>query len=104
MIFKELKSCINNMTIASKKIQNSSIDSSLNKVISRFESIESKNTEMRRKYKEIPDQFRDYKAKFNDLEQWMNAVDASVERLLQGLSNDEEFEKEKAIFQVIIDI
>lgn len=53
---------------------------------------------------EIPDQFRDYKAKFNDLEQWMNAVDASVERLLQGLTNDEEFEKEKAIFQVIIDI
>jgi len=32
----------------------------------------------------------------------MNAVDVSVERLLKGLLNDEEFEKEKSIFQVYV--
>lgn len=76
------------------------IDSSLNKSIIRFGNLEKRTTEMRQKFKQIPDQFQDYKHKFNDLEKWMNAVDISVERLLKGLLNDEEFEKEKSIFQV----
>jgi len=100
MIVKELKSCLNNMSIESKKISNPSIDSILNKSISRFESIEKRIAEMRQKCNQIPTQFQDYKSKFNNLEKWMNAVDVSVERLLKGLSNDEEFEKEKSIFQV----
>lgn len=88
------------MTIASKKISNPSIDSSLNKSVSRFENIEKRTTEMRQKCKQIPDQFQGYKFKFDDLQKWMDAVDISVERLLKGLLNDEEFEKEKSIFQV----
>lgn len=88
------------MTIVSKKSHDSSVDSNLNKSISRYENIEKRTTEMRQKCKEIPNQLQDYKAKFFDLEQWMNAVDVSVERLLKGLLNDEEFEKEKSIFQV----
>jgi len=100
MIIKELKSCLNNMSAESKKISNPSIDSSLIKCINRFESIENRTGEMRQKCKQIPNQFQDYKSKFNNLEKWMNAVDISVERLLKGLLNDEEFEKEKSIFQV----
>lgn len=90
------------MTIANKKIPNPSIDSSLHKSISRFENIEKRTTEMRQKCKQIPDQFQDYKFKFDDLQKWMDAVDISVERLLKGLLNDEEFEKEKSIFQVCL--
>lgn len=90
------------MNVIGKKIPNSSIDSNLNKAITRFESIEEKKIEMRQKCKQIPNQFQDYKSKFNDLEQWMNSVDISVERLLKELLNDEEFEKEKLIFQVCI--
>lgn len=88
------------MTIISKKSSDSSVDSTLKKSINRYENIEKKITEIRQKCKEIPNQFQDYKTKFFDLEQWMNAVDVSVERLLKGLLNDEEFEKEKSIFQV----
>lgn len=88
------------MTVASKIISHPSLDSTLNKSISRFESIEKRNTEIRQKCKQIPNQLQDYKSKFNDLEKWMDAVDVSVERLLKGLLNDEEFEKEKSIFQV----
>lgn len=102
MIIKELKSCLNNMSIESKKISNPSIDSSLNKSIYRFESIEKRTAEMRQKCKQIPNQFEDYKSKFNNLEKWMDAVDVSVEKLLKGLLNDEEFEFEKSIFQVNI--
>jgi len=102
VIVKELKSCLNNMSVESKKISNPSIDSSLNKSINRFESIEKRTAEMRQKCKQIPNQFEDYKSKFNNLEKWMNAVDISVEKLLKGLLNDEEFEFEKAIFQVNI--
>lgn len=76
------------------------MDSILNKSINRLESVEKRNTEIRQKCKQIPNQLEDYKSKFNDLEKWMNAVDVSVERLLKGLLNDEEFEKEKSIFQV----
>lgn len=90
------------MTIVSRKSSNVSIDSSLNKSINRFENIEKRTAEMRQKCKQIPNQFQDYKAKFNDLENWMNAVDISIEKLLKGLLNDEEFEKEKSIFQVNI--
>lgn len=90
------------MSVASEKIPNSSIGSSLNKARNRFESIERKNTEMRQKCKEIPNQFQEYKVKFNDLNEWMNAVDVSVDKLLKGLLNDEEFEREKLIFQVSI--
>lgn len=90
------------MTIANKKTSNVLIDSSLNKSINRFENIEKRIMEMRQKCKQIPNQFQDYKSKFNDLEMWMNAVDVSVDRLLKGLLNDEEFEKEKSIFQVNI--
>lgn len=88
------------MTIASKKISNPLINSSLSKSINRFENIEKRTTEMRQKCKQIPNQFQDYKFKFEDLQKWMDAVDVSVERLLKGLLNDEEFEKEKSIFQV----
>lgn len=88
------------MTIASKKISNPLIDSNLNKSICRFENIEKRTKEMRQKCKQIPDQFQDYKFKFDDLQKWMDAVDISVEKLLKGLLNDEEFEKEKLIFQV----
>jgi len=102
MIIKELKSCLNNMSVESKKISNPSIDTSLNKSINRFESIEKRTTEMRQKCKQIPNQFEDYKSKFNNLEKWMDAVDVSVEKLLKGLLNDEEFEFEKSIFQVNI--
>lgn len=90
------------MSVASEKIPSSSIGSSLNRARNRFESIEGKNTEMRRKCKEIPNQFREYKVKFNDLDEWMNAVDVSVDRLLKGLLNDEEFEREKSIFEVSV--
>jgi len=100
MIVKELKTCLNNMSVESKKISNPSIDSSLNRAINRFESIEKRTLEIRQKCKQIPNQLQDYKSKFNNLEKWMNAVDLSVERLLKGLLNDEEFEKEKSIFQV----
>lgn len=100
MIVKELKSCLNNMSVESKNILNPSINSSLIKSINRFESIEKRTAEIRQKCKQIPSQFQDYKFKFNNLEKWMNAVDISVERLLKGLLNDEEFEKEKSIFQV----
>jgi len=102
MIIKELKSCLNNMSVESKKISNPSIDSSLNKSINRFESIENRTAEMRKKCKQIPNQFEDYKSKFNNLEKWMDAVDVSVNKLLKGLLNDEEFEFEKSIFQVNI--
>lgn len=88
------------MTIAIKKTPNSAIDSILNKSINRFESLEAKITEIKQNCKQIPNQLRDYKAKFNDLEKWMNAVDFSVDKLLKGLLNDEEFEKEKCVFQV----
>lgn len=88
------------MTVASKIIAHPSLELTLNKSINRFESIEKRNTEMRQKCKQIPNQLQDYKSKFNDLEKWMNAVDISVQRLLKGLLNDEEFEKEKSIFQV----
>lgn len=90
------------MTIATKKTPNSTIDSILKKSINRFESLDKIITEMKQNCKQIPNQLRDYKAKFNNLEKWMNAVDFSVEKLLKGLLNDEEFEKEKCVFQVYI--
>lgn len=90
------------MIINSKKISNSSNDLNLTKSINRFEIIEKRFTEMRQKCKEIPNQLRDYQIKFNDLENWMTAIQISTERLLNGILNEEEFEKEKSVFQVNI--
>jgi len=88
--------------MVSKKLSNAPVDSSLDKSINRFENLEKKTAEMREKCKKIPNQLQDYKAKFTDLEKWMDAVDVSVERLLKGLLTDEEFEEEKSTFQVNI--
>lgn len=90
------------MITNSKKISNSSNDLNLTKSINRFEIIEKRFTEMRQKCKEIPNQLRDYQIKFNDLENWMTAIQISTERLLNGILNEEEFEKEKSVFQVNI--
>lgn len=49
---------------------------------------------------QIPDQWKNYRAKFFQIEQWMDSVEVSLGRLTKELNSLEEFEREKLVFQV----
>lgn len=49
---------------------------------------------------QIPDQWKNYRQKFTQIEKWMNNVEISLGRLTKELNSLEEFEREKLVFQV----
>lgn len=49
---------------------------------------------------QIPDQWKNYRQKFSQIENWMNNVEVSLSRLTKELNSLEEFEREKLVFQV----
>lgn len=49
---------------------------------------------------QIPDQWKNYRMKFSQIEKWMDNVEVSLSKLTRELHSLEEFEKEKLIFQV----
>lgn len=49
---------------------------------------------------QIPDQWKNYRQKFSQIQMWMDNVEVSLGRLTKELNSMEEFEREKIIFQV----
>jgi nesprin-1 len=49
---------------------------------------------------QIPDQWKTYRMKFTQIENWMDSVDVCLANLTRELNSLEEFEKEKLAFQV----
>ena len=50
---------------------------------------------------QIPDQWRNYRLKFAQIQKWMDNVEVSLSNLTRELNSLEEFEREKLVFQVI---
>jgi nesprin-1 len=49
---------------------------------------------------QIPDQWKNYRQKFSQIEKWMDNVEVSLGCLTKELNSLEEFEREKLVFQV----
>lgn len=49
---------------------------------------------------QIPDQWKNYRQKFSQIQKWMDNVEISLGRLTKELNSLEEFEREKLVFQV----
>lgn len=49
---------------------------------------------------QIPDQWKNYRQKFSQIQKWMDNVEVSLGRLTKELNSLEEFEREKLVFQV----
>lgn len=49
---------------------------------------------------QIPDQWKNYRQKFSQIQMWMDNVEVSLGRLTKELNSLEEFEREKLVFQV----
>ena len=49
---------------------------------------------------QIPDQWKNYRLKFSQIQNWMDSVEVSLGRLTKELNSLEEFEREKLVFQV----
>lgn len=49
---------------------------------------------------QIPDQWKNYRQKFSQIQRWMDNVEVSLGRLTKELNSLEEFEREKLVFQV----
>lgn len=56
----------------------------------------------RNQLQQIPAKWDCYKKKFVEMEQWMDHVDETMGNIVKEVNSSEEFEKEKAIFQVYI--
>lgn len=53
---------------------------------------------------QIPDQWKNYRQKFSQIQKWMDNVEVSLSRLTKELNSLEEFEREKLVFQVSFDL
>lgn len=51
---------------------------------------------------QIPDQWKNYRLKFAQIQKWMDNVEVSLGNLTRELNSLEEFEREKLVFQVIL--
>lgn len=51
---------------------------------------------------QIPDQWKNYRQKFSQIQNWMDNVEVSLGNLTKELNSMEEFESEKLVFQVIL--
>lgn len=80
------------------------LDKSLNQSVEnaerQWEQVSSRIDEMRRSLQQIPAQWDAYHDKFNSMILWMENVDKSLKSIVSEVHSEEEFERERLVFQV----
>lgn len=101
----EVEQCIQNMKkIAESYTKWQPTDTSLNEAIVTIEhqwaSTAQKVEHLRQQLQQIPAQWKNYHEKFEAMVKWMDLVDSTLKNIMNDVNSMEEFEKEKAVFQV----
>lgn len=103
----EVEHCIENM----KKIadayskwqpQDKTLNQTVLSVEQQWENMAQKVEYLRQQLYQIPAQWQTYQEKFELMVKWMDLVDSTLKNIMKDVDSIEEFEKEKAMFQVII--
>lgn len=101
----EIEHCIDNMKKIAENYQkwqpqDKSLDESVKSVENQWESLAEKVEHLRQQLHQIPAQWKTYQEKFEAMVKWMDLVDSTLKNIMNDVNSMEEFEKEKAVFQV----
>lgn len=101
----EMEHCIENMKkVAESYSKWQPQDSSLNETVfsaeKQWETLAEKVEHLRQQLHQIPAKWQTYHEKFAAMVKWMDLVDATLKNIMNDVNSMEEFEKEKAVFQV----
>lgn len=76
------------------------ITEALNRSHERMNEINAKVESLKQQLDQIPEKWDLYNQKFENMVTWMNSVDNTLKNIFNNINTMEEFEREKAIFQV----
>lgn len=104
---QETQHCLENL----KKISNvysqnypkdTNMDEALERAQQQWKNVNVKIEHLKQELEQIPEKWESYHKKFADMSQWMDSVDNALKNILNDVKSMEEFEQQKAIFQVSI--
>lgn len=103
----EVEHCIENMkklseTYSKWQPQDKTLSDAVTSAEQQWESLAQKVEHLRQQLYQIPAQWKTYHERFEVMVKWMDLVDSTLKNIMNDVNSMEEFEKEKAVFQVIL--
>lgn len=103
----QIESCLQNLrkvTIGytQQNPSDRSLEDELRKCEDQWEMTARRVENIRHQLQQIPAKWESYHSKFREMEQWMDHVDFTMSNIVREVNSSEEFEKEKAVFQVFL--
>lgn len=101
----ETQRCLDNLvkiatTYTNKYPDDRNLEESVHRAQQQWQNLNVKVENLRQQLDQIPEQWDAYHKKFNSMVQWMDGVDDTLKNILKDITTMEEFEREKAVFQV----
>lgn len=105
---QETRHCLENLkkisSLYSKHSpQDSIMEEALEKAQQQWKNVNVKIENLKQELEQVPEKWESYHKKFADMNVWMDGVDNALKNILNDVKSMEEFEQQKAIFQVSTD-
>lgn len=102
----ETQKCLENLkkittVYTQQRPEDKSLEEAYEKVAQQWQNINVKVEGLKQQLEQIPEQWNNYYEHFENMSKWMDQVDGTLKNILKDVSTMEEFDREKAIFQVI---
>lgn len=99
------ETCLDNLnkmalTYSQHRPQDNTLLDAYAKAQEQWKDVNVKIENLRQTLDQIPEKWDNYHKRFNHIVHWMDEVDGALKNILKDVSTMEEFEKEKAVFQV----
>lgn len=79
-----------------------SLSEAYDKAVIAWKNVNAKAEALKIQLDQVPEKWEKYHEKFNAMVGWMNQVDGMLRNILSDVNSVEEFEREKAVFQVSV--
>lgn len=102
----ETQKCLENLkkittVYTQQRPDDKSLEEAYERVAQQWQNINMKVEGLKQQLEQIPEQWNNYNEHFENMSRWMDQVDGTLKNILKDVSTMEEFDREKAIFQVI---
>lgn len=87
-------------TYAELNPNDKNLETIVNQSEQKWTSLSNNLDHLRQTLNQIPVHWQNYHEKFNAMSDWMNTVDRTLKSIVQEVNTNEEFEKERLVFQV----
>lgn len=101
----EIQKCLENLqhltsVYSQQRPEDKSLQEAYDKALQQWQNVSAKVEKLKQELDQIPEQWNKYHENFDKMSRWMDQVDATLKNILKDVSSMEEFDREKAIFQV----